>query len=175
MDQALDLPPAQRAAWLVALGPDDQGLKEPLARLIEQAGDDAPDPRFDALPTVGPSAAARAEDAPELPPDIGPYRPLRLLGEGGMSRVWLAERTDVLLNRPVALKLPRATWRDTGLALRNGPGARDPGSAGTIRTSRASTTPAWRQTVNPTWRWSTWRASPSTSIAARSGWTCGRA
>ncbi|HEX5324083.1 MAG TPA: protein kinase, partial [Capsulimonadaceae bacterium] len=38
----------------------------------------------------------------------GPYRMLKLIGRGGMSEVWLAERTDGFLKRPVALKLPYA-------------------------------------------------------------------
>ncbi|MEP6678629.1 MAG: protein kinase [Betaproteobacteria bacterium] len=37
---------------------------------------------------------------------VGPYRLLRELGAGGMGVVWLAERTDGLVKRPVALKLP---------------------------------------------------------------------
>ena len=36
----------------------------------------------------------------------GPYKLLKLIGRGGMSEVWLAERTDGFLKRPVALKLP---------------------------------------------------------------------
>jgi tRNA A-37 threonylcarbamoyl transferase component Bud32 len=49
---------------------------------------------------------------------IGPYRLLRPLGEGGMAAVWLAERTDVLQARKVALKLPHGAWRRAGLAER---------------------------------------------------------
>ena len=37
---------------------------------------------------------------------VGPYRLLGPVGEGGMSSVWLAERTDGVLRRKVALKLP---------------------------------------------------------------------
>ena len=40
--------------------------------------------------------------------EIGPYRLIRELGAGGMSVVWLAERSDGAVNRPVALKLPLA-------------------------------------------------------------------
>lgn len=36
----------------------------------------------------------------------GPYRLLREIGHGGMGAVWLADRVDGLVKRPVALKLP---------------------------------------------------------------------
>ena len=49
---------------------------------------------------------------------IGGYRLLRELGSGGMGVVWLAERTDGLINRPVALKLPHGAWKRAGLAER---------------------------------------------------------
>ena len=39
---------------------------------------------------------------------IGPYRVLRLLGRGGMGDVYLAERTDGLFDRQVALKQVRS-------------------------------------------------------------------
>ena len=35
-----------------------------------------------------------------------------------MGVVWLAERTDGLINRPVALKLPHGAWKRAGLAER---------------------------------------------------------
>jgi serine/threonine-protein kinase len=37
---------------------------------------------------------------------VGPYRLIREVGVGGMSSVWLAERSDGQLKREVALKLP---------------------------------------------------------------------
>ncbi|HLK20016.1 MAG TPA: serine/threonine-protein kinase, partial [Bryobacteraceae bacterium] len=49
---------------------------------------------------------------------IGPYKLLQRIGHGGMSEVWLAERTDGFLKRPVALKLPYTGARATHFADR---------------------------------------------------------
>lgn len=49
---------------------------------------------------------------------IGGYQLLRELGRGGMASVWLAERTDGMVNRPVALKFPHGAWLMPGLAER---------------------------------------------------------
>ena len=49
---------------------------------------------------------------------IGPYRLLRSIGAGGMGAVWLAERADGLLQRQVALKLPRSAWPRADLVER---------------------------------------------------------
>ncbi|MGA2597414.1 MAG: serine/threonine-protein kinase [Bryobacteraceae bacterium] len=39
---------------------------------------------------------------------VGAYRLIRELGRGGMGVVWLGERADGLLKRPVAIKIPHA-------------------------------------------------------------------
>ncbi len=44
----------------------------------------------------------------DRPPLCGPFRPVQLLGRGGMGVVWLAERTDGEIQQRVALKLLRA-------------------------------------------------------------------
>jgi serine/threonine-protein kinase len=119
LDDALELPRAERAAWLAALRPEHAALRPHLERLLAHADDDTGLARFDALPRLAPASPhEEGAGAPVPPPDTGPYRCIRLVAEGGMSSVWLAERTDVLLNRPVALKRPRAAWRSDGLAQR---------------------------------------------------------
>lgn len=47
---------------------------------------------------------------PELE-SMGPYRLIRILGEGGMGQVWLAEQTAPV-KRQVALKLMKGGWYD---------------------------------------------------------------
>ncbi|MBQ0958495.1 protein kinase [Ideonella sp. 4Y11] len=114
LDEGLDLPGAERAAWLAALPAAQQPLRERLERLLAEAAADS----GEAFQTLPPIAASDTAAAPDLPGDIGPWRPSRLLGEGGMGTVWLAERVDGLLKRPAALKLPRGAWRQAGLAER---------------------------------------------------------
>ena len=49
---------------------------------------------------------------------IGPWQLERLLAEGGMGAVWVAQRADGVMKRTAALKLPRAEWVDRGLKER---------------------------------------------------------
>lgn len=50
--------------------------------------------------------------------EVGPYTMIELLGVGGMGEVWRAQRTDRLIERFVALKLPHGTWQRRGLEER---------------------------------------------------------
>ena len=110
LDEALDVEPAERAAWVDAL-PEPASFKRVLGDLLARS-----DPG-----TSGPVDAPRLElgtdeddhdGAPLLAPGmrVGPYRLLNELGRGGMGVVWLAERDDGTLQRSVALKLPTLGW-----------------------------------------------------------------
>ena len=96
-ESALKLPPDEREA-LIADSTDDEALRRELLALLA-AADKSGD--FLERPVAG--------EGPGLPASsrIGPYRMLRLLGEGGMSRVYLAVRDDDEYQKLVALKVIR--------------------------------------------------------------------
>ncbi len=51
------------------------------------------------------SPARSLETAVSMPTQVGVYRPIRLLGQGGMGSVFLAERSDQQFEKQVAIKL----------------------------------------------------------------------
>jgi eukaryotic-like serine/threonine-protein kinase len=115
--QALDLEPAAREPWLQALAPSLAAFLPRLQRLLAHESSGTALALLNTLPKVetadfAPLHADRADE------HVGPYRLLRELGSGGMASVWLAERTDMLQGRHVALKLPHGAWRRAGLAER---------------------------------------------------------
>jgi hypothetical protein len=102
-DEAMDLPDGERRGFLDEACAGDPELRRELAALIASA------------PTAG--AALREAVAAEVQllasaavtaqvgRRIGPFRLIRLLGEGGMGAVYLGERDDAQFAHQVAIKI----------------------------------------------------------------------
>src|ERR1700751_790635 len=99
LDQALDLPSEQRSAWLENLPHEHASLKTALRKLLVDTAISS----AESLPSPQTNEALEPDPAET----IGPWRLVRKIGQGGMASVWMAERCDGVLARPVALKLPR--------------------------------------------------------------------
>ncbi len=105
LDEALERPAGERAAWIASVAARDGATGKALRDLVAAAEANADgfletrdlvDRRLERAAAASGSFAGRT---------IGPWRVLRLLGRGGMGTVWLAERADGLFRRQVALKL----------------------------------------------------------------------
>ena len=107
LDQALELLPQERAAWLADLV-REQGSIALLVGDLMGAHDRAKTSQLLERPLAGVTdALIRSVDAEfSSGTMIGPYRLVHELGRGGMAVVWLAERADGAFTRQVALKLP---------------------------------------------------------------------
>ena len=107
-DESLRLPPEQRAAFINQQCQEDLALAEEVLDLLshhDHGGNDAGFtadgiPALTGLPTESTTTAERAP----LPERIGDYRVVRLLGEGGMGIVYLAEREHPF-HQTVAIKV----------------------------------------------------------------------
>ena len=104
---AADLSDAERSAFLQAACNGDESLSADVLALLEE------DARSDSLLDHDLADVAQevlgSQTGPALPvQQIGPYRILRVLGEGGMGVVYLAERSDI--GSLIAIKLLRDAW-----------------------------------------------------------------
>jgi eukaryotic-like serine/threonine-protein kinase len=98
-DAVVDRPPAERAGVLARLCGDDEALHSELEALLAAYDASSTEELLPPLIAADPSAHL-------IGARIGPYMLVRVLGEGGMGVVYLAERDDV--GKRVALKLIRA-------------------------------------------------------------------
>ena len=106
LDLALELPVAERAAWLAALqlsAPQDAALLRGLLQQQEAAS------RDDFLAGTAHAAAGVTATGHRL----GAWTIEALLGEGGMASVWLAQRSDGRHDGQAAIKLMHGRLQGT--------------------------------------------------------------
>jgi eukaryotic-like serine/threonine-protein kinase len=105
LDASIDMIPSDRDIWLATLDRDDPKsaaiLRGMFAAQVAYTADDF----LEDMPSVQNEEVPFGTDTALVGKQFGPYRVLSLLGHGGMGSVWLAERTDGLFKRQVALKL----------------------------------------------------------------------
>jgi serine/threonine-protein kinase len=127
LDRALELPDGERTRWIGSLPPEHGQLRPRLERMLSASRPGVTSRFLETIPkvhsgSVDEHAAFEHAGAPDerMPPsaEAGPYRIARKIADGGMGTVWLAYRTDVMVNRPVALKLPRRAFHSGQLAAR---------------------------------------------------------
>jgi serine/threonine-protein kinase len=104
-EQADGLAADALATWLTRLEHEGNPLLPQLRRMLAARAEVETNDFLGTLPKLAP-ADAKAGAAWAEGRQVGPYRLLRPLGEGGMAEVWLAERADGVIKRRVAIKLP---------------------------------------------------------------------
>jgi eukaryotic-like serine/threonine-protein kinase len=116
LDEALPLDAEGRRRWLDALPPEYQSLADALHAALFPAG-----VQRDLAASLDVGAGSyldRMGSRLRTGESVGPYRLIRMLGEGGMAEVWLAQRADGAFRREVALKVPLLLRLRNGLASR---------------------------------------------------------
>jgi tetratricopeptide (TPR) repeat protein len=97
LDEALDLEPARRAEWLREFRVRDPATADAVARLLD-AGELSESILEGLHPADLPARGLAGHT-------VGSYTLHRLIGQGGMGSVWLAERSDGRYQGRVAVKL----------------------------------------------------------------------
>jgi non-specific serine/threonine protein kinase/serine/threonine-protein kinase len=109
-DAAIELPPHARAPFLAAACAEEPQLLaevQSLLAALDQAGSFIQNPP--PLPSELADLPAAPPETPAFPTgmDIGPYRIVQSIGQGGMGTVYQAVRVDDLYRKLVALKVIR--------------------------------------------------------------------
>jgi len=107
LDQALDLPEADRGAWLAALAQRSPELAAAVADALAQR-DRAGYSEFLAEPLL--LSSQRPVGATLVGRNVGPYVIEAEVGRGGMGSVWRARRVDDRFETTVAVKFLHASW-----------------------------------------------------------------
>jgi eukaryotic-like serine/threonine-protein kinase len=108
LQTALALPPERRLAWLHDLPEAHAPLKGVLGAMLARGAVETDNFLRAPLPLEDEALLELMPTSDQAGAEVGPWRLISPLGQGGMADVWLAERTDGQLHRQVALKLPRA-------------------------------------------------------------------
>lgn len=97
LDEALALPDDQREAWLQSLTASKPQLIGLLRGLLEEHRAPSLENFLEYSPAPDGGSYLRGQT-------VGPYTLISPIGQGGMGRVWLAERSDGRFERRVAIK-----------------------------------------------------------------------
>ena len=116
-ERARELDAAARTQFLAREAGHEPEVRAEVERLLGLH--DAEGPLDDPESALDADFVARAVDeetggaiADRMPASVGPYRPLRLLGQGGMGAVYLAERSEADFVKQVAVKVLRSDRLD---------------------------------------------------------------
>jgi len=102
-DQVLELPAPERSGFLDAACPGDPALRRELDALLASSSAGGPSLREVVASEI--RLFASGSVTAQVGRRIGPFRLIRLLGEGGMGAVYLAERDDAQFTHRVAIKI----------------------------------------------------------------------
>ena len=117
LDELLDSSSSQRETILANRCGADAGLRLEIEKLLA-----ATEKASDFLEVSAVESASQALDLETteglIGKRVGNYRLIRLIGRGGMGRVFLASRNDEEFRKTVAVKLVNPFWSDDGMAQR---------------------------------------------------------
>jgi len=99
------LPEPERPAFLASLAGVDAATREKLERTLARCSEIERLSHFFAGRAAIAEVPSQTAEARPQKQQIGPYKTLRMLGEGGMGTVYLVERSDGAVHQQVALKL----------------------------------------------------------------------